>query len=181
MPDEGIVLREAADADADAVAALHAASWQAAYRGMMSDAYLDGPVAGERRLFWRERLRSPRAGLWTLLAEQDGALAGFLCLLADHDHHWGSLIDNIHVASALARQGLGRRMMRVAGEHLVYALPRRPVYLFVLDANEAARGFYDRLGGEPAERLVSTEPDGSQLPVTRYVWPSATAFAEAIG
>lgn len=72
-------------------------------------------------------------------------------------------------------------MMAVAAEHLVHALPGRPVYLFVRDANVAARSFDDRLHGESVEALMSTQPDGSVLPATRYAWPSATVFAGAVG
>lgn len=89
MPNDGSALRAAVGTDGDATAALHAASWRSACRGMMSDADLDGPVGRERQMFWHVRLRSPRAGLWTLLA--------------DHDHHGGTLIDNIHVAPMRGR------------------------------------------------------------------------------
>ncbi len=178
----GVRFRAGTIDDAAAIADLHTRSWRANYRGSLSDAYLDGPIEGERRAFWQERLRHPRTGLWTLVADDDTqTLAGFLCLLADHDHHWGTLIDNLHVDPARVRQGVGRALMRAAAEHLLFGLPRRPIYLFVLESNTAVAGFYRHLGGEPAEHLVSTEPDGSSLPVIRYVWPSAAAFAGGTG
>ena len=42
-------LRPAQASDADALAALHAGSWQRTYRGMMSDAFLDGEALDNRR------------------------------------------------------------------------------------------------------------------------------------
>ena len=175
-------LRVATQADAEAIADLHTRSWRSAYRGSFSDAYLDGPIEAERRAFWRERSEHPRAGLWTLVAEdRGGAMLGFVCCLEDHDPHWGSLIDNLHVDPAGKGQGIGRLLMRGAGERLFYALPRRPVYLFVLQSNQAADAFYRRLGGVAAETLAKTEPDGTRLPVIRYAWPSAAAFVTAVG
>ena len=174
-------LRDATPADADALADLHTRSWRSAYRGSLAEAYLSGPIEAERRSFWRQRYDHPPHGLWTVIAEDaEGTIQGFLCLLADHDPQWGTLIDNVHDDPAHKGQGLGRAMMRAAGQHLLYALPRRPVYLFVLQENRGAIAFYDRIGGEQAERLVKTEPDGSQHPVFRYAWPSVAAFVEGI-
>jgi ribosomal protein S18 acetylase RimI-like enzyme len=174
-------LRAATVADADALAALHMKSWRSAYRGSMSDTYLDGPIEAERQAFWRERYRQPRAGLWTVIAEdRPGNMLGFLCALLDHDQTWGTLIDNLHVDPNTKGRGIGRLMMRAAAEHLLYALPRRPVYLFVLRDNKPAQAFYDRLGGEPVEAMMKTEPDGSALAVIRYVWPSVAAFIDGV-
>ena len=106
--EDPFVLRVATADAAERGAALHAVSWRSAYRGSFSDAYLDGPVETERRSFWRERFQHPRAGFWTVLAEEaDGVLQGFLCLLADHDPHWGTLIDNLHARPDRKGRGLG--------------------------------------------------------------------------
>ncbi len=182
MTDGQCRLRVATAEDAESIAALHTKSWRSAYRGSFADAYLDGPIETERRAFWQQRYAHPRAGLWTVLAEDaTGTVLGFLSLLADHDPHWGTFINNLHTDPSHKGQGIGRLMMRTAGDHLLHALPRRPVYLFVLESNKAARAFYERLGGEAVERLVTEEPDGSQLPVIRYVWTSVASFVEAVG
>lgn len=47
--------REAEATDADKIATLHAESWKRAYRGHLSDAYLDGPIEDERRSVWQAR------------------------------------------------------------------------------------------------------------------------------
>lgn len=180
MDDDAPTLRPATPADAERVAALHVLSWRSAYRGSFSDAYLDGPIEAERRSFWHNRYDHPRAGLWTVLAEAaDGSLEGFLCLLADHDPHWGTLIDNLHARPDRKRRGVGRALMRAAADHLLHALPRRPLYLYVLETNVAAQAFYRGLGGRDAERLVTETSDGGRLPVARYAWPSSAALAEA--
>ncbi len=173
-------LRVALPQDAERVAALHALSWRHTYRGLLGDSYLDGPVEGERRLFWRNRLDHPPAGLWTVLAEgEDGGLLGFLCLLFDHDPRWGTLIDNLHARPDLKRQGFGAALMRAAASHLLDAPAHPPVYLFVAEENRPAQAFYRKLGGEEVDRVVHDEPDGSRLPALRFAWPSPAALAGA--
>lgn len=181
-PDRGLRLRIALPSDAEAIATLHVANWRAIARGSLSDAYLDGPIVAERHASWRERLGHPRPGLVTILAEDTGgALAGFACVMLDHDAAWGSLIDNLHVDLGRKGQGIGRLLMRAVGDHLIHALIRPAVHLFVLRSNVAASGFYARLGGQEVERLEQTEPDGTTLPVTRIAWPSLAAFVDAVG
>lgn len=165
-----VVLRTAAEADADAVAALHAESWRSNYRGALSDAYLDGPVEADRRRVWADRLEHPRAGQLVILAERTPALVGFVCGFVDQDPTWGTLIDNLHVATAHKGKGLGRRLMQEIARRLVQASPRRPIYLYVLEANQGARAFYDRIGGTPVEHGRKIEPDGSECSVIRYAW-----------
>ncbi|WP_131194310.1 GNAT family N-acetyltransferase [Lichenihabitans psoromatis] len=174
-------LRVATAADADAIAALHTASWRSAYRDALSEAYLQGPIEQERLVFWRDRYSHAGPGLWTVVAEDaKGSLVGFLCALLDHDRDWGNYIHNLHVDPDAKQQGIGRMMMRAAADHFVYALPRRPVYLFVLQSNIAAQAFYNRLGGDPVEELVATQPDGTSARAIRYAWPSVAAFAEGV-
>ena len=170
--------RLATAADSDAVAALHVASWRDNYRGSLSDAYLDGPVETERRRVWRGRLDHPRTGQIVILAETQDGLVGFVCAFVDHDERWGTLVDNLHVASVAKGRGLGRRLMGRLARHLVHIQSRRPVYLYVLDANQAAQAFYGRIGGEPVEQGRKTEPDGSECAVIRYVWGSPDYLAE---
>lgn len=171
----GVTIRRAHEGDAARVGALHAASWRAHYRGSLSDAYLDGPVEEERAAVWAQRLGHPRPGQIVLLAEDDG-LAGFVCVFLDHDRSFGSFIDNLHVAVARKGQGIGRQLMREVAEAMHHDVPRRPAYLFVLEANAAARGFYERIGGRAVEHLRHQEPDGSQVAAMRYVWDSAAAL-----
>lgn len=180
MPPErpALRLRPAGPDDADRVADLHARSWRATYRGSLSDAYLDGPVAEERQAFWRRRLRHPTADLWSMLAvaEDEAGLAGFACAVLHQDDRWGTLLDNLHVDPAGKRRGIGRRLMTALGHHLQGVGSAMPVHLFVLQANHAALAFYEALGGEAVETLAFTEPDGSTPPVARMAWGSVAAF-----
>lgn len=73
-----ITFRTAGLSDSARVAELHAASWQSAYRGFLSDAYLDTDVPAERLRVWQAPLAQPSDRQYVLLAKQGGALVGFV-------------------------------------------------------------------------------------------------------
>lgn len=168
--------------DAPAVAALHAASWRHTYRGVFSDRYLDHEVDDERRQAWQARLQARPAGPdWGLVAARDdGALAGFVYVMPAHDPVWGDYIDNLHVEPSLKGMGLGRRLMQSVAQRLAAGadgVAERPLYLWVLDANDAAKRFYARLGAELRDPGLSDElPGGRRHAVWRCVWPGARAL-----
>lgn len=158
--------------DADAVALLHAASWRSAYRGVFSDHYLDHEADTERRTAWRERLQTAAVTAdWGLVAEDSaGRLVGFAYVQPAHDPVWGDYLDNLHVAPALKGAGIGRQLMRAVAEQLQRDGHTRPLYLWVLDTNTAARRFYERLGAEVTDPRLSDPLAGQQHPVWRCVW-----------
>jgi len=181
-PPGGLRLRRATAADAERIAALHAESWRSAYRGILRDAYLDGPIQAERRAVWAERLALPadRAPLVTIAEDGDAAL-GFVCVYPEADPRYGSLIENLHVGAGAKRRGVAKRLLESTLGRLGAAARRRPVHLLVFAANAAARKVYDRLGGRAMDRVVETEPDGSRVEAIRYVWPTADALLDRLG
>ncbi|MBE3009160.1 hypothetical protein IL992_08125 [Microbispora sp. NEAU-D428] len=72
-----MVIRRAEPADAEAIAAVHVRSWQAAYPGLMPQAYLDGLTPATRLPVWNRLLGEsspPRTEV--LVAEADGSVVG---------------------------------------------------------------------------------------------------------
>jgi ribosomal protein S18 acetylase RimI-like enzyme len=175
-----IAYRSAAPGDAEAVASLHAESWRRNYRGSFTDAFLDGDLLGERLAVWRERLDRPPENQLVLLAIEGGSLVGFVCVYGAHDPHWGSFVDNLHVASGAARRGVGTALMRRAGTWLAERYPEPGVYLLVLEANTAARHFYERLGASNARVSTMETHGGAVVRSCHYTWPSAEHLATAV-
>lgn len=171
-------IRRAVAADAEAIADLHAESWRTAYRGFLPDSFLDGPVHDERRRFWAARMAedpSDRRLVATALGE-DG-IVGFACVLLDAEPAWGALLDNLHVAPALRGRGIGRALLQHAREWIARVAPGTPMHLTVIEANVAARGFYDRQGGRVVEREIVEVIPGTRLHVLRYSWdPPASSI-----
>ncbi len=174
---QAVTFRVAGRGDARAVAELHAASWRAHYRHSLTEAYLGGPIEDERHAVWSERLNAPRAAQVVVLAEEAGGLVGFLCAFIDEDPEWGTLIDNLHVAEKRKGGGIGRSLMGNVAQRLAPIVPHRPVHLYVIDHNVAARAFYARIGGQPAGTDEGPMPDGSQVSMIRVLWPSPSALS----
>ena len=164
-------LRAATPDDVGAVAWLHADSWQRTYRGLYSDAYLDDGVHAERLDLWTRQFAHPRADQRTVVAEHDGEIVGFVHTLLDEDDHFGALLDNLHVAAAWQRRGLGTRLVVASAQAVVDERPGRGLYLWVLDANARARAFYAAIGGREADHAADTAPDGTTVSGIRVVWP----------
>jgi ribosomal protein S18 acetylase RimI-like enzyme len=164
-------LRAADASDAEAIAALHADSWRRSYRGMMPDAFLDGEALEDRRRVWHERLGTSDPDRCVIVAEDDARVVGFICTFARADAGWGAYIDNLHVVHDWKGRGLGRALMRRAAEWVCDTQPGTGVYLWVMEANAAARAFYDRLGARNVETISMADPGGGRAPNCRYVWP----------
>jgi ribosomal protein S18 acetylase RimI-like enzyme len=169
-------LRPAEAADADALAALHADSWRRHYRGMMSDAFLDGGASADRHRVWHERLLAADRDRLVVVADDGSRIVGFICVFARGDAGWGAYIDNLHVVHDHKGRGIGRALMRSAAEWIERTQPDAGVYLWVMEANAPARTFYDRLGARNAETVELADPGGGHAPNCRYVWPDARAL-----
>jgi ribosomal protein S18 acetylase RimI-like enzyme len=162
-------------ADADVIAALHAASWRSAYRGIFKDSTLGPALDDERRTHWRGKLATMTADDTVLIAGD----MGFIAVWAKGDPGFGAYIDNLHVHPERRSAGLGRRLLgeamgRVAGRGV------RAAYLWVFDDNVRAIDFYRRLGGEIVEGGFD-EIDGSQVAHCRIAWRDTARLAKACG
>lgn len=150
---------------------MHTASWRDAYRGILPLAYLAGPIIKERASFWRSRLSSPGADRrCVLLAEAEGRLVAFVCVLLDEEPLWGACLDNLHVLPELKGRGLGRQLFARAVHWVMSNEQGWPIHLWVFEANVGARRFYDALGGQVIEHRLKQAPGGAEILSLRYVW-----------
>ena len=173
--------REATAKDVEAIAQLHADSWRRNYRGAFRDAFLDGPVVGERRTVWAERLTRPATATYTVVAAQKAVVVGFAHTVFDDDPIWGALVDNLHVVHDLKRHGVGRHLMAASAQAVAQRRPDAGLYLWVLQQNTAAQGFYDAIGGTRVGEGVSEPPGGGTAPSFRYAWPDPAALMRSAG
>jgi predicted N-acetyltransferase YhbS len=115
-------------ADAPAIAKLQADSWRRHYRGSYSDHYLDGDLDADRLAVWTERLHRPDC-TFTLLAERKDHPVGFVHVVLDADSTWGALVDNLHVAHSLQRNGIGTLLLDRAARITIQRRPGSGIYL----------------------------------------------------
>lgn len=134
MPE--LTLRPALVADAEEIARVQHESWSQAYKALLSG---DFPLRseGERVALWQQRLQEHPCH--TLLAEQSGALVGFVYWLA------GAALEaqlrSLYLHPFFWRQGIGSALLRQAMGDMRHEGQRR-VGLWVLANNVRAERFY---------------------------------------
>jgi RimJ/RimL family protein N-acetyltransferase len=167
-----MTVREAVAADVPRLAVLHVRSWQAAYRGMIPQDYLDSLDPAERAARWTRvigDLDRARAGI--IVAEDSDHLHGFASFgpTRDDDAEPDQVgeINAIYLAAEAWGQGYGRALMAAALERLAGA-GFTEVTLWVLDANARAQRFYAAAGFR-ADGAVKIDDRGTfQLRELRY-------------
>jgi len=165
--DDGTV-RAALPEEARAIARVHVASWRSAYRGLMPDALLTNLSVERRTRMWDAILAHPETDVF--VSELTGELVGFIMVGPCHDEDLdarsvGEVM--IYLLEHAWGLGLGRRMWE-AGMTALRRRGRATVSLWVLDTNDRARGFYERMGLAADGRDKIEEWDGFGLHEVRY-------------
>lgn len=140
-------IRQAVADDADAIEAIRRRGWQAAYRGLVPDDYLDSlsdSFDATRWRAWLEEQGDERG--W--VAERDGTVVGFVTAGPSRDEDAGERtgeIYGLYVEPRLFGTGVGRALI---GRALADLRDRgfAPVTLWVLHGNTRAKRFYERAG-----------------------------------
>jgi GNAT superfamily N-acetyltransferase len=163
-------IREAVPADARAIAEIHVRSWQTAYRGQLTDEYLDGLSVEDRLEQHRRSLEEPPAEWRTWVAQEAGDVAGFAVTGpsqdADATERTGEVYA-IYLEPARLGTGAGRELF----DHAVGDLRRRgfvAATLWVLETNERARRFYEVAGWAPDGTVSTERVDCEMRPTLRY-------------
>jgi ribosomal protein S18 acetylase RimI-like enzyme len=163
-------IREAEPRDARGIAEVHVRSWQAAYRGQLTDDYLDGLSVEERLEQHRRSLEQPRAEWRTWVADDDGRVAGFAVTGpsedADAEPSTAELYA-IYLEPDRVGTGLGRGLL----DHAIADLRERGftvVTLWVLETNERARRFYQVAGWRADGAETGERVDCELRPTVRY-------------
>jgi len=163
--------RTAVAADADALGLVHVRTWQAAYRGLMAQSYLDGLDPERRADGWRrwlDELEPPRA-IFVLEHPADGVV-GFANVGASRDPDATPVVgelSSIYVLPSHWGRGGGRLLMAEAVRSLAQA-GFRAATLWVLTTNEQARRFYETVGWLPDGGEKVDEYFGFPIAEVRY-------------
>lgn len=173
-----VTVRVATIGDADAITEAHVAAWQAAYRGIMPERYLDDLTKERASRAARHRVSiaspdDPRT--FELVAEYDGAVVGWLCGGPSRDEDRSDTTGEVwavYVHPDDWRRGVGSALMtaaleRLAGDGFTEAV------LWVFEANARARGFYERFGWRPDGATAIFARGGGQAVEIRYRRPLA--------
>jgi GNAT superfamily N-acetyltransferase len=145
-------IRLATPADAAAIARVHLASWQTAYRGIFSDAYLDGLMATypKRLERWQAGLVTPESpGTATFIAEiPEHGVIGFATAGSERKGRadFKGELHAIYLLGEHRGQGIGKLLFARCVKH-VRGLGLETMIVWVLK-NNPWRAFYESMGGE---------------------------------
>ena len=77
----------------------------------LSDAYLNGPIETERSTVWHGRCKPIVDSQFVVVAEESREMIGLACAYGATDPQGGTLVDNLPMAVAHKRRGIGARLM----------------------------------------------------------------------
>lgn len=158
-------VRPAAVEDATRIAEIHVGSWQEAYRGVLPSEFLDGLSIPSREEWWRRRLSSPIDRSAVLVVERSSKVVGFAS--GGPSAETEGEIYAIYLAPEMFRLGLGRQLM-AAGETSLGRAGFEEAILWVLEANQRARSFYESVGWRLDGALKLEKIGSIQVTEVRY-------------
>ena len=176
-----IVIRQPTLDDAGAIARVQALSWQATYRGMVPDEYLDAIDVDA----WAERhrghmLEDPEEFV-SYVAEVDEEIVGWALGGPNRDQTmiYSAELFTIYLLPGYERQGIGLRLMNAVAQGLA-GFGFESMILWVLTDNRPAREFYEALGGVYVVRRAM-DLEGTDVPVVAYGWRDLGVLLRATG
>ncbi|WP_188965751.1 GNAT family N-acetyltransferase [Neoroseomonas lacus] len=165
--------RAAMASDADAIADLLTASWQESYAALLPAELLQRQLPGLHRAMWRTHFGAPRPGV-VLLAEAADGLRGFCATWLDGGEAY---VDYLHLRPGLRGGGLGRLLLGRAVA-AVMAQGATHAALTIIEGNDGALRFYERLGGL-AGAAYDAVLHGVPTRYRRIAWPDAGTMVSA--
>jgi ribosomal protein S18 acetylase RimI-like enzyme len=154
-------------ADSRWIAEIQATGWQAGYRGILPDTYLDRLRPEARVPMWERFIRDGKGDL--LVARSGGEVLGFCHLIPSRDADGDRIaeIAAIYVDPQCWRSGCGRRLYEAAVA-LAAEQGFTGMTLWVLAENSRGRGFYEAMGMYADGTVKSEERPDCVLHEVRY-------------
>jgi len=185
---DAVVVRPATPDDVEPLAAVQVRAWQAAYPGIMPQAFLDGLDVGRRAAMWRDVLGALDVGRQVLVAVADGpaddpaddpadgpaggVLTGFAAFGPARDGAGTAGLGELYALNVdPSRWRIGIGSVLIGRVHAgLRAYGHGEAVLWVATGNDRARRFYERHGwyAEPVTQVVTDAFVGGELAETRY-------------
>jgi ribosomal protein S18 acetylase RimI-like enzyme len=162
-------VRPAQLGDAERIATIQVRAWQAAYRGVMPGAYLDGLDVDDRAAYWRNALQVLQPDQRLKVIAADGVVVGFAAAGPEHDGRAPGVgeLYAINLDPPMWRRGIGRVLLRDMTAELS-GLGYSDAVLWVVPENEQARRFYESEEWWDDDVRREDEVFGVVVPEMRY-------------
>lgn len=130
-----LTIRKMLPEDAEATGHVHYTSWLETYSGLVDSDFLSRTSP--------ERSRDMTLRCWgrTLVAQLEGEIVGFVCYGTNQSGQ--PEIFGLYLLKKAQGLGIGRKLLDAAIQKFP---PEGPVYLWVLEGNRRAIGFYEHCG-----------------------------------
>ncbi len=160
-------IRPAATFDASAIAFIHEAAWDNAYRGIIPHKTLNSMIARRSADWWGRALGASNS---ILVAEIGGKIAGYATLGRNRTRALEQQGEIFELYMRPEYQGLG------FGSRLFYAAKSRVsdfglkgLVVWALEDNSRAMGFYEAIGGKDIAEGTETF-EGRHLRKIAFAW-----------
>ncbi|MFE9763813.1 GNAT family N-acetyltransferase [Streptomyces sp. NPDC005808] len=158
-------------ADCPRVSEIRVRGWQAAYRGLIPQPYLDALSVAEDTARRRARFGQGGGEVVNLVAEQHDEVVGWVCHGPSRDGEvrtGDAELYAIYVRPDRVGCGVGSALLRESTMRCAAAGYER-MLLWVLKENTPARRFYERAGFTPDGAEEPFDADGVAVPEVRYL------------
>ena len=146
-----------------AVSNVYEKSWKYAYRGIVSQDYLDDIPTGQ----WASGIEQD--GRKNIVLIENGIIigtSGFGSARMEDMKGFGEII-SLYLLPEYIGKGYGRQLLQFAMKEL-QKMGFHKVYLWVLEENKTARHFYEKSGFVPTGRCLTCEIGGRECREIQY-------------
>ena len=178
---EMVTIRPAKSSDAPAIARVQVTTWQAEYRGLIADEFLDAFSQADRTTCWSQIMQQLAQAIYVAESERAGivgfASGGAARQRGGCERFQGELY-GLYVLPEWHGRGIGRRLVAACAQGLL-ELGLGTMVVWVLSDNPA-RQFYERLGGAfvtEGEMKIGEQSLGE----TAYGWCDIAELAAGAG
>ena len=163
------MVRQAILEDAEAIAKVHVASWQAAYKGLMPDDFLANLSVERRKTQWQQWLGQNEQVI--MVYEENNKIVGFLSAGKARDSDLNNHVAELYTLYLLLDfwgKGYGKKLYQETLKELT-ARGFTELVLWVLDTNTRGQTFYQGRGLTPdGQKKSETWQNGVTLNEVRY-------------
>ena len=143
------MIRQAHVDDAEAIAKVHVASWQVAYKGLMPDDFLANLSIESRKTQWQQWLEQNEQAM--MVCEVNNNIVGFSSAGKARDSDLNNHVAELYTLYLLLDfwgKGYGKKLYQETLKELT-ARGYKQFVLWVLDSNQRGRTFYEAMGLRP--------------------------------
>lgn len=155
--------------DSKSVAEIHTKSWQFAYKGIVPQEFLDGIDTKKREENWTKGMIEDPSLIRLVAKDDNNNILGFVCGL--HNREKNIQIDSelwaIYVHPEKIKHGIGKLLFSSFIDKLRIK-NFSTMNVWVLEKNNNARSFYEKMGGALSKYKKEIEIGGEKLMEVSY-------------